>query len=101
MLLLNSSLTVELSKPGSHSSIGWQFFIENVLEVLKKKRNLVFILWGNHAHKYSKFIDHKNNLVLLSAHPSPLSAHKGFFGSKHFSKCNNYLKSNNMNKIIW
>ncbi len=101
VLLLNSSLTVELSKPGSHSSIGWQFFIENVLEVLKKKRNLVFILWGNHAHKYSKFIDHKNNLVLLSAHPSPLSAHKGFFGSKHFSKCNNYLKSNNMNKIIW
>ena len=101
VLLLNSSLTVEESKPGSHSNIGWEIFIRETLKVLQNKRNIVFILWGNHAKKYLKFIDCKHNLILMSAHPSPLSAYRGFFGSKHFSKCNKYLEKHNLDKIIW
>ena len=94
-------LTVEESKPGSHSNIGWENFIRETLKVLQKKRNIVFILWGNHAKKYLKFIDSRHNLILMSAHPSPLSAYRGFFGSKHFSKCNKYLEKHNLDKIIW
>ena len=101
VLLLNSSLTVEESKPGSHSKIGWEIFIRETLKVLQNKRNIVFILWGNHAKKYLKYIDCKHNLILLSAHPSPLSAYRGFFGSKHFSQCNKYLEKHNLDKIIW
>ncbi len=101
VLLLNSSLTVEESKPGSHSNIGWEIFIRKTLKVLQNKRNIVFILWGNHAKKYLKFIDCKHNLILMSAHPSPLSAYRGFFGSKHFSQCNKYLEKHNLDKIIW
>ena len=99
--MLNSSLTVEVSKPGSHSNIGWENFILEILNVLKQKDHLVYMLWGNHAKRYSKYIDHNKNLVMNSSHPSPLSAHQGFFGSKQFSKCNQYLQKNNLNKIIW
>tara|TARA_B100000886_G_scaffold337716_1_gene299011 strand:- start:1734 stop:2411 length:678 start_codon:yes stop_codon:yes gene_type:complete len=101
VLLLNSSLSVEVSKPGSHSKIGWEDFILEILNILKQKNHLVYMLWGSHAKKYYKFIDHNKNLVLKASHPSPLSASRGFFGSKHFSKCNRYLKKQGLKKIIW
>ena len=101
VLLLNSSLSVEVLKPGSHSNIGWDKFIIDIIKTLNKKNNIVFILWGNHAKQYLKYIDNDNNLILSAAHPSPLSAYRGFFGSKHFSKCNSYLKKNNLKEIKW
>ena len=101
VLLLNASLSVEISYPGSHSNIGWEDFIHDVIKSLNKKGGIVFMLWGNNAKKYVKRIDQANNLVLTSSHPSPLSAHKGFFGCKHFSKCNTYLIKNNHSPIKW
>jgi uracil-DNA glycosylase len=101
VLLLNTSLTVELSKPGSHSHIGWNNFICDVIKVINKKRNVVFILWGQNAKTYSKFITNKDHLILCGSHPSPLSAYRGFFGSKHFSKCNSYLRENSLEEIEW
>tara|TARA_B100001059_G_scaffold235896_1_gene283591 strand:- start:1965 stop:2642 length:678 start_codon:yes stop_codon:yes gene_type:complete len=101
VLLLNTSLTVELSKPGSHSHIGWNNFICDVIKLINKKRNVVFILWGQHAKTYSKFITNKDHLILCGSHPSPLSAYRGFFGSKHFSKCNSYLRENSLEEIEW
>ena len=101
VLLLNSSLTVEVGNPGSHSNIGWDSFIYKVMKILSHKQSVVFILWGNHAKKYLKFIDANNNLILTSSHPSPLSAHRGFIGCKHFSQCNKYLISKNIKKIDW
>jgi uracil-DNA glycosylase len=101
VLLLNSSLTVEYLKPGSHSNIGWDKFIINIIKILNKKNKIVFILWGNQAIQYSKYIDQDDNLILSASHPSPLSAYRGFFGSKHFSKCNSYLKENNLKEINW
>ena len=101
VLLLNSSLSVEVLKPGSHSNIGWDKFIIDIIKTLNKKNKIVFILWGNHAKQYLKYIDNDNNLILSAAHPSPFSAYRGFFGSKHFSKCNSYLKKNNLKEIKW
>ena len=101
VLLLNSSLSVEVLKPGSHSNIGWDKFIIDIIKTLNKKNKIVFILWGNHAKKYLKYIDNDNNLILSAAHPSPFSAYRGFFGSKHFSRCNSYLKKNNLKQIKW
>ena len=101
VLLLNSALTVEVGKPGSHSKIGWQDFIFEIVKIINKKKNIVFILWGNDAKKYIKYIDKEINLILSSSHPSPLSSYRGFFGCKHFSKCNEYLESKNISKINW
>ena len=101
VLLLNSALTVEVGKPGSHSKIGWQDFIFEIVKIINKKENVVFILWGNDAKKYIKYIDKDINLILSSSHPSPLSSYRGFFGCKHFSKCNEYLESKNISKINW
>jgi len=101
VLLLNSSLTVEVGNPGSHSNIGWDSFICEIVKILSHKKDIVFILWGNHAKKYLKFIDANNNLILTSSHPSPLSAHRGFIGCKHFSQCNKYLINKNIKKIDW
>ena len=101
VLLLNSALTVDEHKPGSHSGIGWNNFIFDVIDSLNKKGRVVFMLWGNNAKKYLNMIDRNTNLVLTSTHPSPLSAYKGFFGCKHFSKCNNYLRKNNSEPIHW
>ena len=101
VLLLNSSLTVEVGNPGSHSNIGWDIFICKIVKILSHKKNVVFILWGNHAKKYLKSIDANNNLILTSSHPSPLSAHRGFIGCKHFSQCNKYLINKNIKKIDW
>ena len=102
VLLLNSVLTVESGKANSHKNIGWEKFTESVISLIsKKKESLVFLLWGNYAHKKEDFIESNNHLILKSVHPSPLSAYNGFFGSKHFSKANNFLKKNNIKEIVW
>ena len=102
VLLLNSVLTVESGKANSHKNIGWEKFTECVISLIsKKKESLVFLLWGNYAHKKEDFIESNNHLILKSVHPSPLSAYNGFFGSKHFSKANNFLKKNNIKEIVW
>mgnify|MGYP004538262631 FL=1 len=100
VLLLNSTLTVEKDNANSHSNIGWQQFTDDVIRLIDNNKNdVVFILWGNYARSKKRFI--KNNFIIESAHPSPLSAYNGFFGSKPFSKCNNYLKSKGLEEIKW
>lgn len=102
VLLLNSVLTVEFGKANSHKNVGWEEFTEATINLIsKKKENLVFLLWGNYAHKKEVFINPNKHLILKSVHPSPLSAYNGFFGSKHFSKTNNFLKKNNIKEILW
>ena len=102
VLLLNSLLTVEKGKPLSHKEIGWEILTDKIIEVLTKNRkNLVFILWGSHARSKKNLISKNENLIIESAHPSPLSAHRGFIGSKPFSRTNDYLIKNNMNPINW
>ncbi|MCH5228756.1 MAG: uracil-DNA glycosylase [Muribaculaceae bacterium] len=102
VLLLNSSLTVREGMAASHSEIGWKDFTDAVVEKLnREKDNLVFILWGSHAIKKGEKIDRKKHLVLTSPHPSPLSAHKGFFGNHHFSKTNDYLIEHGKTPINW
>jgi uracil-DNA glycosylase len=103
VLLLNSVLTVEDGKPGSHSKIGWEKFTDEVIRTIsKEKSNIVFMLWGSFAKKKEKLIFNNNHLILKSGHPSPLSANRGFwFGNKHFSRCNRFLKENNSNEIKW
>ena len=98
---MNTTLTVEEKKPGSHSNLGWEFFTDKVISYLGKKKGRVFILWGNRAAKKANLIDSSKNLILISAHPSPLSAYRGFFGCNHFSQCNNYLKQNSKKEIDW
>ena len=100
VLLLNTILTVEASKPLSHQDYGWENFTLNIFkEIAKIDKPLVFILWGNNARRYKKYISNKKHLVIESVHPSPLSAYRGFFGSKPFSKTNNYLIKNNIEPI--
>ena len=100
VLMLNSTLTVEKDNANSHSSIGWQQFTDDVIRLIdNNKRDVVFILWGNYARSKKALI--KNNFIIESAHPSPFSAYNGFFGSKPFSKCNNYLKSKGLKEIKW
>ena len=101
ILLLNSILTVEDSRPGIHSNLGWEAFTDKVIHKLGEKKDIVFMLWGKYASNKAKFINPDKNLILSSSHPSPLSAYRGFFGSKHFSKCNEYLSSKNKEKINW
>lgn len=102
VLLLNSSLTVREGAAASHAGIGWEEFTDAVVEKLNKdKENLVFILWGSHAIKKGAKIDRNKHLVLTSPHPSPLSAHRGFFGNHHFSKTNDYLKAHGKKEIEW
>ncbi len=102
VLLLNSVLTVEKNSPGSHAKSGWVDFTDTVIDVLnEQKQNLVFLLWGAHAQKKAELIDQNKHLVLTAAHPSPFSAHKGFFGCKHFSQTNDYLKMHNLQPIDW
>ena len=102
VLLLNTVLTVEAHKPKSHSGKGWEIFTTEVIKYLNETRpHLVFILWGRDARNKKPLIDSSKHLVLESAHPSPLSAYAGFFGSKPFSKCNNFLKQNNLEPIQW
>ncbi|HPI39192.1 MAG TPA: uracil-DNA glycosylase [Pseudobdellovibrionaceae bacterium] len=102
VLLLNAVLSVEESKAGSHAGKGWEKFTDRIIEVLnEEKKNLVFVLWGGYAQNKGKFIDRNKHLVLECVHPSPLSVYRGFFGSKPFSKINNYLKSKDQKEIVW
>ena len=102
VLLLNSILSVEKDKPLSHSKLGWQLLTDHIIKILNQKEEpLVFILWGSYARSKKELITGKNHLILESVHPSPLSASRGFFGSKPFSKTNEFLKKNNISKINW
>ncbi len=102
VLLLNATLSVQACKAGSHQKKGWEEFTDKVIEHLNNEReNLVFILWGAYAQKKGQHIDESKHLVLRSVHPSPLSSHRGFFGSKPFSKANAYLKKHNIEPIDW
>ncbi len=102
VLLLNATLTVLSGKAGSHQGKGWEEFTSKAVEVLSHEREgIVFMLWGNYAKEKGKIIDRTKHLVLEAAHPSPLSAHNGFFGCKHFSKANEYLVSIGKTPIEW
>ena len=103
VLLLNATLTVQKDKPNSHKHLNWGNFSDAVIqEISDKKSNVVFLLWGNFAHKKGLKIDRTKHLVLESGHPSPMSANQGkWFGNKHFSKTNDYLKSKGIQEIIW
>ena len=102
VLLLNASLTVEKSKPNSHSKIGWQTLTDAIIEKLNDKKNpIVYLLWGKNAQLKEKLITNKSHLILKCPHPSPFSVHSGFFGCKHFSKTNDFLEKNGMTKINW
>lgn len=102
VLLLNAVLTVEDGKAAAHQGKGWEEFTDKIIHVLnEEKEHLVFILWGSYAQKKAAFVDRKKHLVLESVHPSPLSAHRGFFGTKPFSKTNAYLKSQGIGEIDW
>ena len=101
VLLLNSSLTVELNKPNSHKDIGWEIFTDQIIKKISDISGKVFILWGSYAQKKEALINSEKNLILKSPHPSPLSAYKGFFGCKHFSKANAYLKQQEISSIDW
>ncbi len=102
VLLLNSSLTVEEKKPGSHKTIGWTKLTDQIVEELSRQRtNIVFLLWGAHAISKKKLINTKKHLVLEAPHPSPLSSYRGFFGCKHFSKTNRYLEKQSISCIKW
>ena len=102
VLLLNATLTVRAHLAGSHQKKGWEEFTDFVIRILNdEKRNIVFFLWGAYAQKKGESIDRSRHLVLESVHPSPLSAERGFFGNKHFSKCNEYLGKNGIEPINW
>lgn len=102
VLLLNATLTVRASSPGSHQGKGWEEFTDAAIKKLSEEReHLVFLLWGNYARKKGAVIDRSRHLVLESAHPSPFSAYSGFLGNRHFSKVNEYLKKHGQNEINW
>ncbi len=102
VLLLNATLTVRKDSAGSHQNQGWELFTDAVIAALSDKReNLVFILWGNYAKAKGAYIDTSKHLVVTSPHPSPFSANNGFFGSKPFSKTNEYLLAHNKKPIDW
>lgn len=103
VLLLNTSLTVAAGKPGSHSKVGWHILTDQAIRAVSEHRkNVVFILWGNHAKMKRCYIDNtERHLIIESVHPSPLSAYNGFFGSKPFSKCNQFLLEHGIDPISW
>ena len=102
VLLLNATLTVRAQLAGSHQNKGWETFTDAAIHNLAQERTgLVFLLWGSYAQKKGEFIDAKKHLVLKSVHPSPLSAHRGFFGNHHFSQTNEYLMNQGLTPIDW
>lgn len=102
VLLLNATLTVRANQAGSHQKKGWEQFTDAVIQNLSnKKEKIIFLLWGNFAISKTALINHQRHLILKTVHPSPLSAHRGFFGSKHFSQTNNFLIQNGLHPIDW
>ncbi len=102
VLLLNAVLTVTRGEPGSHRGLGWEALTDTVIEVLnQRRRGIAFLLWGGYAHKKGRTIDRDRHFVLESAHPSPLSAYRGFFGSRPFSQVNQFLEASNDRAIDW
>lgn len=102
VLLINTILTVEDSKPKSHEKKGWEIFTDNIIKYISdQKENIIFLLWGSPAIAKRKLIDETKHHILTAPHPSPLSAYRGFFGCKHFSKTNDILKSLDKDEIIW
>ena len=102
VLLLNSTLTVQAHIAASHSGKGWETFTDSVIKAVNEnQKNVVYMLWGSFAQKKAAFVDSTNNLILKSAHPSPLSAYRGFFGNHHFSRANEYLIQNGKTPIDW
>jgi uracil-DNA glycosylase len=102
VLLLNATLTVRAHMAGSHQNKGWEQFTDAAISLLNsEKKNLVFFLWGAYAQKKGEAIDESKHLVLKSVHPSPLSVYRGFFGNKHFSRCNEYLESFGIEPVKW
>ncbi len=102
VLLLNSVLTVEMGRPASHRDRGWERFTDRIIrEVNSKSDPVVFMLWGSYAQKKAEFVDTSRHLVLKAPHPSPLSAHSGFFGCGHFSKANEFLTSKGLEPVDW
>ena len=102
VLLLNATLSVEAGHAGSHQGKGWEEFTDQAIAVLNEKReNLVFMLWGSYARQKGQFINRRKHLVLTAPHPSPLSAHRGFLGCRHFSQANAYLERNGLSPIDW
>lgn len=102
VLLMNTVLTVRESQPNSHKNKGWEIFTDRVIELLNQRQKpMVFILWGANARSKAKLITNRNHLILQSAHPSPLSAYNGFFGSRHFSQANTFLEDHGIEPIDW
>lgn len=102
VLLLNSVLTVQAYQAASHQGLGWETFTDSVIRTLAQNRkHIVFMLWGNYAIRKGAFINRDEHLVLASPHPSPLSAHRGFFGNRHFSRANQYLAQHGLTPIQW
>lgn len=102
VLLLNATLTVKAHEPNSHKDLGWEKFTDFIIkEISDKKENVVFVLWGAFAQKKEELINSSRHFVIKSAHPSPFSVYRGFYGSKPFSKINDYLKSKNLEPISW
>ena len=101
VLLLNSTLTVRAHAAASHAGRGWEEFTDAVIRVVATRENIVYMLWGSYAQKKAAFVNADKNLILKSAHPSPLSAYRGFFGNHHFSRANEYLIQNGKSPIEW
>ena len=102
VLLLNAVLTVEAGQAGSHQGKGWERFTDRIVELLNQERDhLVFMLWGSAAQRKGAVVDESRHLVLRAPHPSPLSAHRGFFGCKHFSRANQYLEQHGLEPVDW
>ncbi|MBR4507585.1 MAG: uracil-DNA glycosylase [Alphaproteobacteria bacterium] len=101
VLLLNSTLTVSAHVAASHAGRGWEQFTDAAIAALARRSHIVYMLWGSYAQKKAALVDTSQNLVLKTVHPSPLSAYRGFFGCKHFSQANEYLKQNGFAPIDW
>ena len=102
VFLLNATLTVRANEAGSHQNQGWEYFTDEVIQTLSREREkLVFVLWGAFAHKKEALIDSDKHFILKAPHPSPLAAHRGFWGCKHFSQANDYLASTGQTPISW
>lgn len=101
VLLLNATLTVQAHLAASHAGKGWEQFTDAVIRAVAKQENIVYMLWGSYAQKKAEFVNPEKNLILKSVHPSPLSAHRGFFGNHHFSRANEYLSEHGKTPIDW